>query len=102
MVRVLASHQCSPGSNPGFEAICGLSLGTFFGRKSKFTHPKTDLAFFWATPKTDHESIKSTFRVDSSDQIQIRIFLDSQSERFSGKRFEKSTFDKRVSEKNGT
>ena len=25
-------------------------------------------------PKTDHESIKSTLRVDCSDQIQIRIF----------------------------
>ena len=26
MVRVLASHQCGPGSNPGIDAICGLSL----------------------------------------------------------------------------
>ena len=26
MVRALASHQCGPGSNPGVEAICGLSL----------------------------------------------------------------------------
>ena len=26
MVRVLASHQCGPGSNPGVDAICGLSL----------------------------------------------------------------------------
>ena len=26
VVRVLASHQCGPGSNPGVEAICGLSL----------------------------------------------------------------------------
>ena len=26
VVRVLASHQCGPGSNPGIEAICGLSL----------------------------------------------------------------------------
>ena len=25
-VRALASHQCGPGSNPGVEAICGLSL----------------------------------------------------------------------------
>ena len=30
---------------------------------------------FWgADPKTDHESINSTLRVDSSDQIQIEIF----------------------------
>ena len=26
MVRALTSHQCGPGSNPGFDAICGLSL----------------------------------------------------------------------------
>ena len=26
VVRVLASHQCGPGSNPGDDAICGLSL----------------------------------------------------------------------------
>ena len=26
MVRALVSHQCGPGSNPGVDAICGLSL----------------------------------------------------------------------------
>ena len=26
VVRTLASHQCGPGSNPGIDAICGLSL----------------------------------------------------------------------------
>ena len=26
MVRALASHQTGPGSNPGVNAICGLSL----------------------------------------------------------------------------
>ena len=26
MVRALTSHQFGPGSNPGVEAICGLSL----------------------------------------------------------------------------
>ena len=26
MVRALASHQCGPGSNPGVDTICGLSL----------------------------------------------------------------------------
>ena len=26
MVRALASHRCGPGSNPGVDAICGLSL----------------------------------------------------------------------------
>ena len=26
MVRALVSHQCGPGSNPGSDTICGLSL----------------------------------------------------------------------------
>ena len=26
VVRALASHQCDPGSIPGLDAICGLSL----------------------------------------------------------------------------
>ena len=26
MVRALACYQCGPGSNPGVDAICGLSL----------------------------------------------------------------------------
>ena len=26
MVRAFTSHQCCPGSNPGVDAICGLSL----------------------------------------------------------------------------
>ena len=26
MVRALAPHQCTPGSNPGVDAICGLGL----------------------------------------------------------------------------
>ena len=26
VMRALASHQCGPGSNPGGDAICGLSL----------------------------------------------------------------------------
>ena len=26
MLRAFASHQCGPGSNPGVDAICGLSL----------------------------------------------------------------------------
>ena len=25
VVRALVSHQCEPGSNPGVDAICGLS-----------------------------------------------------------------------------
>ena len=29
VVRALASHQCGPGSNPGVDNICGLSLLLF-------------------------------------------------------------------------
>ena len=29
VVRTLASHQCGLGTNPGFDAICGLSLLLF-------------------------------------------------------------------------
>ena len=51
-------------------------LGCVFSGKSKygFPNPKTDCEFLGAYQKTNHESIKSTLRVDSSDQIQIRIF----------------------------
>ena len=39
-----------------------------------FRIQKRILRFFLTNPKTDHESIKSTLRVDSSHQIEIRIF----------------------------
>ena len=65
----------------------------FFGKsKSGFPNPKTDFASFWANRKTDHESIKSTLRVDSSDQIQIRIFEIHNLSVFLGKDFKKSIF----------
>ena len=51
-------------------------------------------------PKTDHDSIKSTLRVDSSDQIQIRIFeIHNLSGFFLEKVFEKSIFVKELFEK---
>ena len=62
----------------------------FFG-KSKSGTPN---------PKTDHDSIKSTLRVDSSDQIQIRIFeIHNLSGFFLEKVFEKSIFVKELFEK---
>ena len=59
-----------------------------------------DFAFFWENSKTNRESIKSTFWVDSLDQIQIRIFEIHNQLRsvYFGKGFEKSIFDKRFSE----
>ena len=54
---------------------------------------------FWgADPKTDHESINSTLRVDSSDEIQIGIFKIHNLSVFFGKGFEKNIF----LNKNGT
>ena len=57
-----------------------------------FPNPKTDFTFFGANPQTNQpiKLIKSTLWVDSSDQIQIRIFEMSQSERFLGKDLKKS------------
>ena len=40
----------------------------------RISESKNVFCVFLANPKTDHESIKSTLGVDSSDQIQIRIF----------------------------
>ena len=70
------------------------NLGYVFLGKSKcrIPNPKTDFAFFWANPKTDHESIKSTLWVDSSDQIQIWIFEIHNLSFIWGKGFEKSNF----------
>ena len=62
----------------------------FFGKIQKRI-----LNFLGAYPKTDHESIKSTLRVDSSDKIEIRIFEIHNLSGFFGKGFEKVFFDKR-------
>ena len=78
-------------------------LGCVFSGKSKygFPNPKTDFECFWAYPKTDQEFIISTLRVDSSDQIQIRIFEIHNLSVFLGKDL-KSIFDKRFfAKKNG-
>ena len=72
----------------------GKSKYGFPDSKSGFPNPKTDFKCFWAYPKTDHEFIKSTLRVDSSDQIQIRIFEIHNLSVFLGKDL-KSIFDKR-------
>ena len=66
----------------------------FFGKIQKRI-----LSFWGAYPKTDHESIKSTLRVDSSDQIQIQIFEIHNLNVFLGKGFKKNTFDKRFFQK---
>ena len=47
--------------------------------------------FFGANPKTDHESINSTLRVDSSDQIQIGILKIHNLSGFLGKDLKKKS-----------
>ena len=49
--------------------------------------------------KTDHESIKSTLRVDSWNQIQIRSFEIDNLSVFLGKDLKKIIFDRRFCEK---
>ena len=41
VVRALASHQCGPGSNPGVNAICGLSLLLVFSLAPRGFSPGT-------------------------------------------------------------
>ena len=65
----------------------------------RISESKSGFCVFGGTnPKADHESIKSTFSSDSSDQIQIRIFeIHNLSVFFGGgKGFEKSIFDRAV------
>ena len=67
MVRVLAFHQCGPGSNPGVDAICGLSFvvgsllcsGRFFSRYSGFPSPKTPTFpnSHWTRNQVDEEPL---------------------------------------------
>lgn len=45
-----------------------MTVGVFCGKiQSGFPNPKKDFAFVWANPETDHEPLKSTLWVDSSD-----------------------------------
>ena len=78
------SQQCTENPNPDFRI------------------QKRILLSFWANPKTDHESVKSTLWVDSSDQIQIRIFEIHNLSVFFGKGFEKNILTSCFPNKNGT
>ena len=55
--------------------------------------------FFLANPKTDHESIKSTLRVDSSDQIYMQIFEIQNLSVFLGKDLKKVSLTSGFSKK---
>ena len=47
VVRALTSHQCGPGSNPGVDPICGLSLLLVLSEYSSFPlSSKTNISKF--------------------------------------------------------
>ena len=105
--------ESSPPSNVARVQIPASTPYVGWGSRVLWKNPNPDFRiqkrisrFLGANPKTDHESIKSTLRVDSSDQIQIPIFEIHNLSVFlgggGGKGFEKGTFDKRFFEKNGT
>ena len=72
----MKSSQCRVGSTAGASRHPMLGGCRVFGKiQIRISESKHGFSgFLGANPKTDHESIKSTLWVDSSDQIQIRIF----------------------------
>ena len=75
----------------------------FLGKsESGIRNPKADFAFLGANTKTDHESIKSTLWVDSSDQIHIWIFEIHNLSVFLGKDLKKVILTSGFRNKNGT
>ena len=78
VVRALASHQCGPGSNPGVDAICRLSLllvlpcsERFFSRYSGFPlSSKTNISKFEFDPESGRRRTTMWMRY-----LQIVIYL---------------------------
>ena len=62
MVRALASHQCGPGSNPGVDTICGLSLLLVLSSAPRGFSPGTPV---FPSPR------KPTFRNSNSTRNQV-------------------------------
>ena len=62
MVRALASHQCGPGSNPGVDAIYGLSLWLVLSLAPRGFSPGTPV---FPSPK------KPTFPNSNSTRNQV-------------------------------
>ena len=80
-----------------------MTVGVFCGKiQSGFPNPKKDFAFAWANPETDHEPLKSTLWVDSSDQIQIQIFEIHNLSVLLGKDLKKVFLTSNFPNKNGT
>ena len=80
-----------------------MTVGVFCVKiQSGFPNPKKDFAFVWANPETDHEPLKSTLWVDSSDQIQIQIFEIHNLSVLLGKDLKKVFLTSNFPNKNGT
>ena len=68
----------------------------------RISESKNGFCAFLANLKTDHELIKSTIWVDSSNQIQIRIFEIHSLRCFLGKDLKKVFLTSGFPDKNGT
>ena len=68
MVRALASHQCGPGSNPGVDTICGLSLLLVLSLAPRGISPGTPV---FPSPQNQHFQIP----VRPGIRLQIVIYL---------------------------
>ena len=68
----------------------------------RISESKNGFSVFLVNPTTDHESIKSTLRVDSTDRIQIRIFEIHNLSVFGGKDLKKVFLTSGFPNKNGT
>ena len=66
VVKVLASHQCGPGSNPGADAICGLSLLLVLSLAPRGFSPGTPV--FPSPQKPTFPNSNSTMRRNQVDE----------------------------------
>ena len=73
MLRALASHQCGLGSNPGVDAICGLSLLLVLSLAPRGFSPGT-LLNFPLSFKTN--TFKFQFDLEHMDTFQ-RVLMNS-------------------------
>ena len=74
VVRALASHQCGPGSNPGVDAICGLSLLLVLSLAPRGFSPGTPV-FPSPQKPTFPDSNSTRNQVDEEPLLQIVIYL---------------------------
>ena len=69
VVRALASHQCDPGSNPGLDAMCGLSLLLVLSLAPRGSSPCTQV--FPLSLKTNASNVQ--FDLERTDTFS-RVF----------------------------